>query len=233
MELPDPGQRDVEPFSDADLVALRKAANALDAKERTTGPHRALRSYRLALELALATGCRVAELGALEWSAIDAEDMTVRVQWQVPPFGDPARLQPLKGRKARTALVLPSWWDFHDPDATGRVLLAPGAAPAAHRSVERWYDAILDTAGLKRVGRHAHACRHTYARLALEQGARLEELQRFLGHASIRTTEAYYGHLTEQSAATLARSRIYGVGLQLVKPGAKENTAVQRRTAGG
>ena len=47
-------------------------------------------------------------------------------------------------------------------------------------------------------------------------GARLEELQRFLGHASIRSTEASYGWLTEQSAAALARARIYGEGLRLV-----------------
>ena len=51
----------------------------------------------------------------------------------------------------------------------------------------------------------------------LEMGARLEELKRLLGHASIRTTEASYGWLTAQSATTLARARIYGEEIRLIK----------------
>lgn len=75
---------------------------------------------------------------------------------------------------------------------------------------------------LKRDRQNAHSFRHTYARIALESGARLEELQRFLGHSSIRTTEQSYGWLTEHSAAILARARIYGEGLRVV-PGAKRH----------
>ena len=52
---------------------------------------------------------------------------------------------------------------------------------------------------------------------AAGSSATREELQRFLGHASIRTTEQSYGWLTEQSAATLARARIYGEGLRVVR----------------
>jgi len=98
------------------------------------------------------------------------------------------------------------------------VLLASGAKRMPHRSLSRWCEQIIQEAGLKRDRQNAHTFRHTYARLALEMGARLEELQRFLGHASIRTTEASYGWLTEQSATTLARARIYGERLRLVKP---------------
>lgn len=86
----------------------------------------------------------------------------------------------------------------------------------AHRSLERWCEQIIDGAGLKRDRQNAHSFRHTYARICLEKGARLEELQRFLGHASIKTTEASYSWLTEQSAATLARARIYGEGLRVL-----------------
>ena len=39
-------------------------------------------------------------------------------------------------------------------------------------------------------------------------GARIQELQRFLGHQSIKTTEDSYGWLSEQSATVLARARI-------------------------
>jgi integrase len=38
-----------------------------------------------------------------------------------------------------------------------------------------------------------HDCRRTFAKLALKGGARLEQIQLSLGHASIRTTERYLG----------------------------------------
>jgi site-specific recombinase XerD len=38
-----------------------------------------------------------------------------------------------------------------------------------------------------------HDCRRTFAKLALKRGARLEQIQLSLGHASIRITERYLG----------------------------------------
>lgn len=228
VELPDKGKRDVEPWTDVELKRLRAAADTLDRTQRDDRERPALRSYRLLLECALATGCRVAELGALDWSAFDEDERTVRVRWQVPPDGYGSSLQPLKGRRNRTALVLPSWWDFHDSSAAGRVVLAPNVETISHRALERWFGNMIDKAGVKRPMQNAHTSRHTYARISLESGARLEELKEFLGHRSIRTTEDFYGHLSEQSATTLARSRIYGSGLQLVKPKRREG----RRAAG-
>ena len=168
------------------------------------------------LEVALATGCRVAELGALEWSAFNEDECTVRLRWQVPPDGYGSALQPLKGRRNRTALVLPSWWAYHQEHRKGRVILTPTAKRVAHRSLEGWFTRIIEGAGLKRDRQNAHLARHTYARICLDKGARLEELQRFLGHASIRTTEQCYGWLTGDSATTLARARIYGEKLRLI-----------------
>jgi len=56
----------------------------------------------------------------------------------------------------------------------------------------------------------------------------LEELQKLLGHASIQTTEDYYGHLSADAAATLAGLWIYGgvvagapTGPQRIAVGAK------------
>ena len=223
VSVPEPGERDVEPWTDDELEILRKAADRLDGELRTDGrpgPETTLGSYRLLFELAITTGRRVAELGAIEWRGFNKDDRTVRIRAQVPPDGyGLTTLQPLKGRRNRTALVLPSWWNFHRDDARGRVILTDGVSTVAHRSLERWCRQIIEASGLKRHGQNAHTFRHTYARICLEKGARLEELQRFLGHASIRTTEQSYGWLTEQSAATLARARIYGEGLRVVRGG--------------
>jgi integrase/recombinase XerC len=219
VELPDPGERDVQPWTDVELAKLRKAADALDkTADSGPGPRAVIRSYRRLLELGLATGCRAAELGALEWSAFNADERTIRVRWQLPVDGYGTTLQPLKGRRNRTALVLPFWWAYHDAAATGLVLAEPNAGRISQKVMYLACRRLIEKAGLKRDRQNVHSLRHTYARLCLEMGARLEELQQFLGHASIRTTESAYGWLTSESATTLARARIYGEQLSIVRP---------------
>lgn len=207
VELPRRGERDVEPWSDAELVKLRKAADRLDRANRGAG--RPLAGFRLMLETAVATGCRVAELAALPWTAFNQGARTVRVRYQAAIAGGDS-FEPLKGRRNRTALVLPTFWDFYRPRAQGRVLLASGAESVALNTFGDWFRELQEAAGVKRHGMNAHRSRHTYARICLEQGVRLEELQRFLGHKSIKTTEDSYGWMTDESATTLARARIYG-----------------------
>jgi integrase len=53
-------------------------------------------------------------------------------------------------------------------------------------------------------GFHVHRLRHTFARLWLESGRRLEALQSILGHSTIRLTERY-GRLSAASVAAEAR----------------------------
>ena len=74
---------------------------------------------------------------------------------------------------------------------------------------ERWAHVFYEHAGIKEDGNGWHVWRHTYARLFLERGGTMEELQRSLGHASIKTTQDTYGHFSTDKAAALARGRIY------------------------
>lgn len=210
---------DVDAFTDAELVRLRRAADRLDreaarsANPTAGGPR--LRSYRLALELGLGTGGRERELLALTWGAFRQRDRTVRFTVQLADTGRGVR--PLKGKRARTTLVQPEWWKFFDRarasrEPNARVLIRDGAAHAAATAsaARPWIQRLFAAAGVDRPGRGWHALRHTYARLFLERGGRLQELQRSLGHQSITTTERYYGHFDEDVAASAARSRIYG-----------------------
>lgn len=219
VKLPNPGERDIIPLTDAEVKRARDAADALDHEAPAVAQGRRRRSFRLVLETALGTGTRVAELAALPWEAFDPNEKTVRIRHQAPLVGREAPLQPLKGRRARTALVLPAFWEWYDEEATGCILATDGGAYIGTGTVQDWLEKILQRAKLKTTGRLAHIFRHTYARLFLEMGGRLEELQRSLGHASIKTTEQSYGWLSEEAATTMARSRIYGAeGLTLVKP---------------
>jgi len=239
-ELPD---ADARCFSDEELVALREAADRMDATRAggvicvglgravrpdgqggftaaRVGLHAVVRppfSLRLALELGVGTGGREAELAALGWGAFRSAERTVRFTHQVARWPHPARAQRLvglKGKVARVTLVLPEWWAVYarrcPAPARGRVLAAPEGTPPTFALMAGWINRLYDAAGLNEPGLGWHALRHTYARRFIELGGRLEELQKSLGHQSIVTTEQTYGHLHENTAASLARRRIYG-----------------------
>ena len=222
VQLPSIDQHDVRTFTVEELEDLRDAADDFDAgKVLVQGGRRAPLRMRMAIELGLGMGGRQAELFALDWSAFRESSRTVRIVAQLARDG--SGLSPLKGKRARTALVLPSWWSHHDRRARGRVLgLAEEPGPRVLHAAYRWINYVYDHAGLNADGQAWHVLRHTYARLFIELGGRLEELQKSLGHTSILTTEQAYGHLSEDAAATLARQRIYGAMAPLGEPPAKQ-----------
>ena len=66
-----------------------------------------------------------------------------------------------------------------------------------------WHKAALRDAGLRDMP--LHALRHTAAATWLYCGQPLIYVQRALGHASITTTESFYGHLEQSLLKTVAR----------------------------
>lgn len=200
--IPDPGKADIETLRDEDLPVLFEAARRVDSQQIGEFPEAVL-----ACGIGLFMGLRQGEIFALSWQDLQADQRTVRPQWQVPK--DSIELKPLKGKVARTALILPGWWDLHHTDRVGFICGRRGR-PVGTRTQRNLITRVLDTAGLNELGRGWHLLRHTYARMFIEQGGRLEELQKSLGHASIVTTETCYGHMHEDVAARLAKERIYG-----------------------
>jgi integrase len=199
-------------WTDEELDRLRAAADRMDATPYN-GWHCPLVSMRRALEFAIASGGRQSELLAAEEGAFRYRDRTVRFTVQINEDGTGTK--PLKGKVARTTLMLPSWWDWHDVAArpTQRVLQW-ARGDAAHRMSTSylWIQRLYDAAELNAPGLGWHTLRHTYARIFIESGGRFEELQKSLGHRSITTTEQTYGHFHEDVAARLARGRIYQDG---------------------
>lgn len=201
-----PGKQDIHTFGDDVLTRIREAA---DWVEQNPDPRVVRWNVRLGVELALATGARSQELFALEWRDINPKSRTVRIDRQ--QIRDTTRTKPLKGKTARTAVVLPSWWDYHT-GGTGRVLRRADGRGIGSSLARRTIDRLLKRAGQKRAGAGWHDFRRTYGRLFLEAGGWMDELQRSLGHASIRTTEASYGEFQGEVAAQFATQRIYGEG---------------------
>lgn len=198
LTLPEPDAPD-EPYAwtDADIQALRDKAE------------RAPVDVRLLIELGLGTGVRLNEALALRWSDFDPASKTVRIVRQLVP--GTRRTKGLKGKQSRTALVLPFFWPhYREGDglcltgADGRSLTSNVAYTPTLRA--------LQAAGVDGPQRGIHDARRTYGRLFLEMGGWMDELQRSLGHSSIRITERAYGRFQAAVAAQFARQRIYGEG---------------------
>ncbi len=197
---------DVAGWSDDELRELRKVAKRLDRQR--VRDRKWPDSFLRCLEVGVATGGRFRELCALEWSRFRA-DNTVRFNVQVDERGSGTK--GLKGKRNRTALVLPSLYR-HLPKfpTTGHVLTPSPLRGFVYGYAEKWMEWLYEKAELRGRRTRWHALRHTYGRVFLEMGGSLEQLQMSMGHASIRTTEITYKHFTHDSAAALARARIYG-----------------------
>ena len=85
-------------------------------------------------------------------------------------------------------IVLPSWLKGSDPDFTINVF---GGQPGALATVSK-------NAGItKRAS--CHTLRHTFATYKAEKGVSPFQLQQWLGHANLNTTQIYV-HLGKQNA---------------------------------
>jgi integrase len=199
LQLPDVATPD-EPYAwaDADIQALR------DKAERSPV------DVRLMLELGLACGVRLNEALALRWSDFDPDSKTVRISRQMQP--GTRRIVVLKSKQARTALVLPFFWPHYPPTAAGLCIADAAGKPLTSNVVYKPVVRALQAAGVHGPQRGYHDARRTYGRLFLEMGGWMDELQRSLGHSTIRITERAYGRFQAAVAAQFARQRIYGEG---------------------
>jgi len=73
----------------------------------------------------------------------------------------------------------------------GPLLRAPGGGHYDRRSIQRWAKSAAAVVG-RRLEISSHDLRHTAATQLLEHGARMDEVQALLGHASIETTKTCY-----------------------------------------
>lgn len=137
---------------------------------------------RALIEFLFATGCRLAEIHALDIGDLNWSEMTVRVigkgnKEREVNFTAKARLYLRKYLNGRT---------------TGPLFLASKSpfGRLACRSIEREIDEIAKTAGFDK-SIYPHLLRHTTATLLLKAGMAITDIQTTLGHSSPATTMVY------------------------------------------
>lgn len=175
--LPKKQRPDVRVWTDAEIGRLRKHAGDM----------------LIAVDCGLYMGLRQGEIYGLRWE--DLGPQTVRVVRQQGG-------RQLKGKRARTAVILPGW---NHERGTGHVC---SQFEATRQHYE--FRAVLEAAGLDEPGVRFHSLRHTYARMFLEAKPEMRLLQASLGHASVTTTERLYNWLLPDRAAEMARLAIHG-----------------------
>jgi integrase len=180
--------------------------------------------YRVLFETALKTGMRLGELSALTWGDVDLVEAVIRVRRS---YTD-GHLSTPKNHERRDVDLTPDlvealggWWgELGRPD--DETLVFPGETPGGYLNpttvLRRELYPAMKRASVPRVGptgekRTFHSLRHTYAKLALENGRRITWLSRHLGHSSLKVTTDIYGHFerAERKAEAERMAGVFGV----------------------
>ncbi len=93
---------------------------------------------------------------------------------------------------------------------TGYVFTTKGGTPFEPRNVSKYFERVLEDAGLPHIT--VHSLRHSAATILQAQGESLLDISRLLGHSSIRITSDLYTQTTDPSKRRMASRMddIYG-----------------------
>jgi integrase len=195
------------PKSQRPKARKKRPAYFTDAELRRLWPELEGRPvYLTACKLAATTGLRHGELAGLLWADVDLLNGEVHVRRQ---FTAGELVEQPKDAEPRIVDLVPAarellegWWSQAGDDGFVFELETGGFLDGSN--TRRVLYAAMQRAGIPRVGerggtRDFHSFRHSFARVALENGAQLEWVQSVLGHSSITLTRDTYGHWSRQA----------------------------------
>lgn len=152
-----------------------------------------------AIELALLTGCRPAEIAGLQWSFIDLKRGVIRLPES--KTGEKTVFLP-----APAVTLLKRWPRFAE---SAFVFPGTGRQRSDHMhpsTMTHTFQDIREAAGLDDDLRLYDACRHSYASVAIsDHGLSLAQIGEQLGHSQADTTKRY-AHLHDSAARANANA---------------------------
>lgn len=163
-----------------DVVALLRDDIASEEFER-------LRDAVIVL-LFYTAGLRLAEMANLKIGDISADYRTIRILGK----GEKERIVPLIGRMGEILKKYFSQFSSQNIciDQKKALILSKKGEPISVRTIQRIVDRELKGAGIQ--GKTSpHTLRHTFATHLLNEGADLREIQKLLGHSSLKATQVY------------------------------------------
>jgi integrase/recombinase XerD len=143
-----------------------------------------LRDYTLMIVM-LETGVRLKELVGIRVQHVNLADGYIRI---TEAKGYKERNVPIQ-RQARQ--VLRHYIAVRGHSETDFLFVTLNDEPIAYRSVQKRIAKIGKLSGVKNVRVSAHTFRHTFAKLSVQNGANIFELQAILGHTSLEMVRRY------------------------------------------
>lgn len=200
----DSAWRRVKPFGKVDEAKVRWL-EVEETKRLLAALNEDLRKLAAA---ALLTGARVGELSSMTVGSFDPSSATI----YIPPY--------TKSSKARHVFLTPEGGRFFSLATKGKkhseliFRRSDGAAWGKSHTNEPLKKACA--AARIEPAISIHILRHTHASLMAMAGCPMAMIAKQLGHASVKTTEKYYGHLSPASVGQQVRATLpaFGIGKQ-------------------
>jgi integrase len=166
-------------------------------------------------------GLRREEIVGLKWSAIDFQYKTLTIRHTVTEYvvdGKPtmiARDAAKTSRSVRTLPLFPSVEDFllkmkakredwekfygtrYHHEADEYIYVNEDGTLMHPNYISRYFPMFLKKNGLRKI--RFHDLRHTCATLLRHEGVPMEDIQKWLGHSEISTTERIYAHFDDRN----------------------------------
>ena len=166
---------------------------------------------RAILEVFYGGGIRLGELVALNLSALDLEEGTIKVlgkgrRERIAPIGAKAQETLVTYLQRRAEVLLE--FDIAEVDAGALFLNGRGkrlSRRTVQRVVERYLRTVSEAESLS-----PHLLRHSFATHLLDAGADLVAVKELLGHATLSTTQVYTEVSLERLQAIYAKAHPHG-----------------------
>ncbi len=185
----------------------------LTADQLATIADRCEERYQVLVLVAGWCGLRAGELVGLRRKRVDLVRRRIKVEEQTTEIsGGELVTGPPKTKAGRREVPIPAFvaeqlaehmarWS--EPGPNGLVFTSPEGGPIRWRSwVGRYWRRVVDPMGHTEL--RFHDLRHTFASLAIANGADIKTLQRILGHASAAMTLDRYGKMYPDSLDDVA-----------------------------
>jgi len=177
--------------------------------------------WRPVILVAIFCGLRASELRGLRWADIDFEAKQLNLTQRADASH---RIGKLKSKAAYRSIPCPPIvvnalreWRLQCPKGDQGLAFPNGLGKVESHSnlLERGLESILKAAGVEAGKYGMHSLRHACASLWIESGYNPKQIQRLMGHSSIKVTFDVYGHLfadadADQRAAEGVQVRLLG-----------------------